>query len=201
MTSDTENPDMNQDRGGMGGPLLQALLVVLSTYGLTMLGILRDSEDVVKPHQLTGGTAAVLVVVFTLTHAIIPMFFYRMFLSPLHGKKGKLMPQGFRSLVIGFIYLHMGIWYLSPVVGLAIYSRSLAPAWMILHMVLAKRENRTWVFLQYGSTAFALLLFLFCVSITQFYPQGLLVVVFQTGLLTLANWKGKKLWDAKHGAP
>ena len=201
MTSDTENPDMNQDRGGMGGPLLQALLVVLSTYGLTMLGILRDFEDVVNPNRLAGGKAAGLVVVFTLTHAIIPMFFYRMFLSPLHGKQGKSIPQGARFLVTGFIYLHMGIWYLSPVVGLALCTSSLAPAWMILHMVLAKRGNRTWVFLQYGSTAFALLLFLFFVSMTQFYPRGLLVVVFQTGLLTLANWKGKKLWDTKYGNP
>ena len=37
----------------------------------------------------------------------------------------------------------------------------------------------------------------FFVSMTNFYPQGLLVVVSQTGLLTLANWKAKKLWDSK----
>ena len=97
----------------------------------------------------------------------------------------------------GFIYLHMGIWYLSPMIGLALYTKSLAPAWMVLHILLAGRGNRTWVFLEYGSTAFALLLFVFFVSMANFYPQGLLVVAAQTGILTLANWKGKKLWDSK----
>ena len=201
MTPDPVKPEIDKDRSGIGGALLQALLVVLSTYGLTMLSIVSDSEQVVSENRLTGGfTAGLVVIAFTLTHAIIPMFSYWWFLSPLRGKQGKSIPRGARSLVMGFIYLHMGIWYLSPMIGLAFYTRSLAPAWMVLHLVLAKRGNRTWVFLQYGSTAFALLLFVFCVSMTNFYPQGLLVVVFQTGLLTLANWKAKKLWDTKNAS-
>ena len=197
MVPNTTQPEMDEPRGGIGGPLLQALVVVLSTYGLTTLGILRDSEDLLSEGRLDGGPATGLVILFTFTHAIIPMFFYWMFLSPLKGKQGKSIPQGGRFLVMGFIYLHMGIWYLSPMIGLALYTKSLAPAWMILHILLARRGNRTWVFLQYGSTAFALLLFVFFVSMTNFYPQGLLVVVSQTGLLTLANWNAKKLWDSK----
>ena len=200
MAPDTNQHEKDEPRGGITIPLLQALVVVFSTYGITTLGIVRDSEDVLSESHLAGGLATGLVILFTFTHGIIPMFFYWMFLSPLQGKHGKSIPQGGRFIVRGFIYLHMGIWYLSPMIGLALYTKSLAPAWMVLHILLAGRGNRTWVFLEYGSTAFALLLFVFFVSMANFYPQGLLVVAAQTGILTLANWKGKKLWDSKQAS-
>jgi hypothetical protein len=192
------------DHTGIGGSLLQSLQVVLSTYGLTLIGILWRADETSGTAGLSPLIATGVVILFTVSHAVVPIFVYWLFFSNLAHVRNHLRMsseervsyKGFLFLFKGFLFLHMGIWYLSPILGLAYVTGSLAPAWMLLHVVFAKRPDRTWVFLQYGSTSVALLLFVLCLSITDFFPLGVAVVAFQTGLLTLANWKGKKLWDS-----
>ena len=54
--------------------------------------------------------------------------------------------------------------------------------------------RRRWVFLEHGSTSMALLLFVVCFSGENIFPVGMIVVLLQSLLLTLVEWKGKGLW-------
>ena len=67
-------------------------------------------------------------------------------------------------------------------------------AWVFVHVLLAGRGQRRWAFLEHGSTSLALLLFLICFSGAGLFPIGVIVVLFQSLLLTVVEWKGKGLW-------
>ena len=64
----------------------------------------------------------------------------------------------------------------------------------VIHIALARKGTRTWVFLQYGSTSMALLLFVMMFSGENLLPNGILVVIFQIFLLTIVDWNGRGLW-------
>ena len=97
-------------------------------------------------------------------------------------------------LFSGFVYLHIGLWYGIPAITLAFMTEWLTIPVAVIHIALAKKGTRIWVFLEYGSTSFALLLFLVVFSAEELFPVGLLVALFQILLLTLVDWKGRGLW-------
>ena len=138
---------------------------------------------------------------FTFTHCVIPVFFYLIFVAAIQGMKQTMKSTGtkpgifvFFLLFSGFVYLHMGLWYGVPIVFLASFTGWLTILAAAVHIALAKKGTRTFVFLEYGSTSLALLLFLVMFSTTKIFPLGLLVVVFQVLLLTIVDWKGRELW-------
>ena len=88
----------------------------------------------------------------------------------------------------------MGLWYGFPSLALAWMTGWLTIPAAVIHIALARKGTRTWVFLEYGSTSFALLLFLVMFSGEKLLPNGILVVIFQIFLLTIVDWKGRGLW-------
>ena len=91
----------------------------------------------------------------------------------------------------------MGLWYGAPSLALAWMTGWLTIPAAVIHIALARKGTRTWVFLEYGSTSFALLLFVMWFSGENLLPNGILVVIFQICLLTIIDWKGRGLWVQK----
>ena len=190
---------------GFGWALLRALLVVVPTYCAAVCGLKFGlvqpfgGEDGLGVPALLG---AFIVPMFTFTHGVVPVFFYRLFTGVLdsfsQAKKtatdNRLRSNPFLPFLSGFVYLHMGVWYGGPMILLAALTGWLSLAWGLLHVLLAGHGRRRWVFLEHGSTSMALLLFVVCFSGSNLFPVGVLVVLFQALLLTLVEWKGKALW-------
>jgi len=81
-----------------------------------------------------------------------------------------------------------------PIIGLAVATGWYSLAWVVVHVLFAGRGRRQWAFLEHGSTSMAMGLFLICFSMADLFPVGIVVVLFQSLLLTLVEWKGKGLW-------
>lgn len=179
---------------------------VLGTYGsaaisysLSSKGMFNDATSAIPP--LLGAT---VVLLFTLTHAVVPVFFYHHFLklqdnilNPHAESTFKLEHPGTgwtHRFASGFVYLHMGLWYGVPTVVFAFMTGGLSLLWAAVHIAFARRPARTWLCLEYGSTSMALLLFVVCFSASRLVPYGIVVVLFQSLLLTLLDWKGRALW-------
>ncbi len=185
----------------IGASFLRSLVPVGVTYSAALIGIEYFSGDVIE-FESPGGMAGLFIVpLFTLTHCVVPVFFYFVFVSAIAGMK-KMRQLGGGSPVMlvplllfsGFIYLHIGLWYGIPTIALAWMTEWLTIPVAIIHVAIAQKGTRTWVFLEYGSTSFALLLFLVVFSAEELFPIGLLVALFQILLLTLVDWKGRGLW-------
>ena len=181
----------------------RSLLPVGLTYSSALIGITFFSGEEAEFLQAenSAGLGLFLVPLFTLTHCVVPVFFYFIFVSAIVGMKKQMKTAGWASagflpflMFSGFIYLHMGFWYGVPTLLLAYSTEWLTIPVAILHILLAKRGTRTWLFLEYGSTSFSLLLFLFIFSGKEFFPYGVLVMLFQISLLTIVDWKGRDLW-------
>ena len=152
------------------------------------------------PHTHLGG--AYIVALLTFTHGVVPIFAYRFFVDGLNlftsradstGDK-RLQSKPFLRLMSGFGYLHMAVWYGGPIILFAVLCGWISLAWAFVHVLLAGHGRRWWVFLQHGSTSMALVLFVLCFSGDHLFPVGVLVVLFQSLLLTIVEWKGKRLW-------
>ena len=190
---------------GFGWALLRAVLVVVPTYCAAVcglkLGLVQPfgGEDGFGVPALLG---AFIVPVFTFTHGVVPVFFYRVFTGVLdsftQAKKtaadNRLHSSPVMAIFSGFTYLHMGIWYGVPMIFLAALTGWLSLPWGLLHVLLAGHGRRRWVFLEHGSTSMALLLFVVCFSGSNLFPVGVIVALFQALLLTLVEWKAKALW-------
>ena len=187
---------------------LKAVQVVVPTYFLSALGLVFGLKPLFTGLDNSGiwlvmGT--VMVGVFTFTHGVTPMFVYRLFVDGLNlfgasdpGTQGnQLRPEPLARLMSGFSYLHMVIWYGSPILVLAALTSWLPLAWALFHILLAGRGRRWWLLLQHGSTSTALVLFVLFFSGRHLFPLGVLVVLFQALLLTVVEWKGKQLWIRK----
>ena len=189
----------------IGNSFLRSLVPVGLTYSATLIGFEYfgvNKIDFDSASPVNGIVGFFVVPLFTFTHCVIPVFFYFIFVAAIHGMKQKIksasvQPQmlAFFLAFSGFVYLHMGIWYGVPSIALAFFTGWLTIPVAIVHIALAKKGTRTFVFLEYGSTSFALLLFLIMFSAAKIFPLGLWVVFFQILLLTIVDWKGRDLWS------
>lgn len=190
---------------GVGSALAAALWVVVPTYCLSALGLAFTVQPLFSLPGDAGISAllgAVIVVMFTLTHGVVPVFFYRFFVRALQVVTRRMesarddwpRPNPLPRLVSGFVHVHMVVWFGAPMILLGMLSGWISLAWGLLHVLLAARDRRRWIFLEYGSTSMALVLFILFFSGKTLLPLGILVVLFQSGLLTIVEWKGKHLW-------
>ena len=190
---------------GFGWALFRALQVVVPTYCLSVIGLAFGNA----PRFVGDGgfgmpifVGLLIVPMFTFTHGVVPVFFYRLFTGVLesfsaametgHGKQ--LSSKNLLRFMYGFVHLNMFFWYGVPIVALAALTGWLSLGWGVLHVLLAGTGRRRWVFLEHGSTSMALLLFVVFFSGENIFPVGVMVVLFQALLLTLVEWKGKALW-------
>ncbi|MCH2180435.1 MAG: hypothetical protein MK108_00380 [Mariniblastus sp.] len=181
----------------------RSLIPVGLTYSAALIGIEYFSAEGFEfsSGDQVGALGLLLVPLFTLTHCVVPVFFYFVFVSAIYSMKKRTSAIGWSSATLvpflmftGFVYLHLGFWYGIPTLILAFSTEWLTIPVAIIHILLAKKGTRTWVFLEYGSTSFSLLLFLFMFSGEAFFPYGVLVMLFQILLLTIVDWKGRDLW-------
>jgi hypothetical protein len=185
---------------GFGKSLARTFLLVLVTYALAALGLALNIKPLFNAginagiHPIVG---AVVVLLFTLTHAVVPVFFYSIFASVIDAAKKHSSAQanpGGLLIASGFFYLHFGCWYGLPILGLASLTGWLSLSWVLLDVLRAGSGQRRWAFLQHGSTSIALVLFVICFSGKNLFPVGILIVPLQALLLTVIEWKGKDLW-------
>lgn len=173
-------------------PFLWAFVPVLITYSMAAIGgaYLERSASATGSDAVTSGSdfgdllgLSVGAVVFTVGHLGIPLFVY--FASIESEPDANKLPGC-------FVYLCTGAWFGTPIILLAISTGWLSLAAAAVHLALAPRRERHWVFVEYGSTSFALLLFVLNFG-DQVFPWGLPVVVLQSLLLTVAVVWGRKL--------
>ncbi len=189
--------------------LLRALLVVVPTYCVAAFGVRFElaqpfgGEDGLGVPVILG---AFIVLLFTVTHGIGPIFFYRIFMGILEifsrtqktaaddgVRLNPIPPHTFRFFRF-YVGLSMAFWYGIPIIFLGALTGWMSLGWAFLHILLAGRGHRRWVFLEHGATAMALSLFVVCFSGNNLFPVGMMVGLFQALLLTLVEWKGKRLW-------
>ena len=170
------------------------------TYALVALGLTLNMNPLFGA-GLDGGIPSLVgtgvVLLFTLTHAVVPVFVYSIFFKFIDAAKSRennLGEQAEQWGFSGFIHLHMGFWYGVPILGLAMLTGWLNLAWVLLDVLRAGHGRRRWTFLQHGSTSMAMGLFLVCFSGKNLFPLGIVVVVLQSLLLTVLDWKGRDLW-------
>ena len=190
-------------RDSLAASLLRSLLVVVPIYALIAWNLGRGYQgrfDISGPasQQVASSFAAMMIIIFTITHGVGPVFFYRLFFL---GNIRKRLPasSGAHQVIsaIGcFVTIHMTIWYGIPIIALAVMTGWWNFAWAVGHILLAGRGRRRWALLEHGSTALALVLFLVFFRADNMYPMGIVVILFQSLLLTLVNWKGRGLWVA-----
>ena len=185
---------------GFGKSLARTFLLVLVTYALAALGLALNIKPLFNA-GMNGGIppimGAIVVLLFTLTHAVVPVFFYSIFASVIDAAEKRSLPKTEQAgllFISGFFYLHFGCWFGLPILGLASLTGWLSLSWVLLDVLRAGSGQRRWTFLQHGSTSIALGLFVICFSGKNLFPVGILIVPLQALLLTVIEWKGKDLW-------
>ena len=174
-----------------------SVLVVLPTYALATWGVMSGSnaEFTSNGDSIPSGVDFLVTLLFTLTHGVTPVFFYRIFFIGIDAARTREqgLNQGLRIANL-FTTLHMALWYGLPAILLAAMTSWYSLGWFVFHLIIAGKKRRRWTFIEHGSTSVALLLFLLMFSETNLFPLGIMVVIFQSLLLTLAEWKGRRLW-------
>ncbi len=174
-----------------------SVLVVLPTYALSAWGVMSGSngEFTNNSDSIPPVVGCLVTLIFTLSHGVIPVFFYRIFFIGIDAARtgAQGMSQGLRIANL-FTTLHMAAWYGLPAIALAAMTSWYSLGWFVFHLVIAGKKRRRWTFIEHGSTSVALLLFLVMFSETNLFPLGIVVVISQSLLLTLAEWKGRRLW-------
>ena len=174
-----------------------SVLVVLPTYALAAWGVMSGSnaEFANTGDSIPPGVGCLVTLLFTLTHGVVPVFFYRIFFIGIDAARtgGQGLNRGLRIANL-FTTLHMALWYGLPAILLASMTSWYSLGWFVFHLIIAGKKRRRWTFIEHGSTSVALLLFLLMFSETNLFPLGIMVVIFQSLLLTLAEWKGRTLW-------
>jgi len=180
----------------------RSLLPVGLTYSAALLGIEfgLSTEIEIDRNNLNGALGLLIVPLFTATHCVFPVFFYFIFAAVIMAIKGEMKKESnigaklFFLVFSGFVFLHMGFWFGIPTIALAFFTGWLTIPLALVHIALSKKGTRTFVFLEYGSTSFALLLFFMLFSVEDIFPLGIIVAMLQILLLTLVDWKGRPLW-------
>lgn len=172
--------DRLEKRSSLRYLTLRAFVPVVATYLLTIVSFqLWGNTSWDETKSIDVGTA----LLFTLSHGVLPVFLYRAF--------GKLKPTN------PFAYIsvpHMAIWFGAPIAVLASMTGWLSLIGPIIHLLLAKRGERAWVFIEYGSTSMALLMFLLTFSTEAMFPMGIFVAFGQAILLDIVGTLGRGLW-------
>lgn len=185
----------------LGASFLRSAIPVAATYASAAIGLAwfggglgAEFSRMISP--LIG---VPVVLIFTLSHAVLPVFFYRGFFNALQRASSAKSPHA--SIITGaarsFVGVHMAIWFGAPILILAALTGWLSLAWAAGHVALARRGTRAWTFVEYGSTSMALVLFLVCFSGERLFPWGLGVVVMQSLLLTILDWKARDQWISR----
>lgn len=145
-----------------------------------------------------------IVPMFTVSHAVLPVFFFRAFLDGLAHFRSIMRPDAagrmFRVYARVFrvvVCLGIGVWFAVPAIALAYLTGWLSLAWAASHVLLARRETRAWTFITYGSSSMALLLLVVCFSAEGFFPLGIVVVVLQALLLTILDRFARHKWTSE----
>lgn len=161
-------------------PFVRALAPVLITYFLAAVGT-------VYMHPASAPTDPLLFPC-GLYPAIGFMIFHAVFLYA-GDERGRRVAKYCSPLVI------YG-WFGWPILVLACNTGWLTLGVAAVHIALARRAERTWVFVEYGATSLALLLLLVGFGGVQF-PWGLAIVFLQSLVLTgLAVWGRKAHFDS-----
>jgi len=179
-------------------PFLRALIPVLITYFLAAAGTayvdpLTVDESALgirtQSGRLDPAQSVLPVLLFTIGFAVMPA----LLCGDFEGRQRiKLSPA--KSIVMGF-------WYGWPIMILATQSGGLSLLVAATHWAASRREDRTWVFVEYGATS-ASLVFLFVAFGNSLYPWGLLAALLQVPLLTgLAVWVRKLYVSEGTSAP
>lgn len=195
-----------QSQESLLNSVLRALLVVVPTYVLAALGMRWQAGQPggmpIDGPDVPAVVAVFVVLIFTLSHGVIPVFFYAIFRGAVVAVRSATGSRWnpISLFISGFIGLHMVLWYGFPLAGLGFVNGWYTPAWAAFGVITAKRGERQWAWLEHGSTAMSLMLFQFVMSDVSLFPWGLLVVVMQSLLLTFAEWKGKPLWVSRNAA-
>ena len=171
--------------------------MLVPTYNLAAYGALsaESSNLTMGGRTIPPIIGALAVTLFTHTHGVVPVFFYRFFFQGLDsGKAGQVKTNSPLNLVTVFVNLHMTLWYGFPILGLAAMTNWYSLIWVSSHLILAKKHHRRWTYLEHGLTCVALLLFMITFSGGDPFPIGIIVVFLQSLLLTIVEWKGRNHW-------
>jgi len=176
---------------------LRSAVPVAATYASAAIGLALFGGGPLPALAVPPAVGVAVVVLFTLTHAVLPVFFYRRFLDTL-GQFALAADAGGANFIVrgmrGFVSLHMALWFGLPLLVLSYFTGWLSLLWAACHVALARHGRRAWVYLEYGSTSLAMLLFLVCFSGARLFPWGLVVVAIQSLLLTILDWKARAQW-------
>lgn len=188
-----------EDRRDFAASFARAAIPVSATYAAAAIGLTWFGGGLTEnfSRMISPLIGVPVVILFTLTHAVLPVFFYRHFLNALNRVEGsEIKPEArlIAGAARGFVGLHMAVWFGIPIVALAALTGWLSLAWAAGHLALARRGTRAWVFVEYGSTSMALLLFVVYFSGERLFPWGMGVVVLQSLLLTVLDWKAREQW-------
>jgi hypothetical protein len=183
--------------------LFRNAVPAIGTFACAALGLTLFRGEV--PAKMMVDVSALAgagwVLLLTVTHAVAAVFLFRYVLDFLSLFKSVAAPTGrnpvFRIYVgifQAFTWMLVVCWFGLPIIALAFLTGWLSLVWAAGHFVLAKRRERAWVFIEYGSTSTALLLFVMCFSAERLFPLGLIVIVMQSLLLTILDWKARERW-------
>lgn len=165
---------------------LEDLLPVVITYVTSAIGLRFSGADQVAPDGDSGVLAGVLMVAtVTLSHVVIPVL--------LFGVARRLIGDRDKPSLLWLSFC-MTIWFGTPTLLLAAVCGWLSLPAAAAHIAFGRRGTRLWLAVEYGSTSFALLLFVLAFSHLPLVPWGLPVVVFQASVLTLVRPLASGLW-------
>ena len=107
------------DWSAIGKSFMRSLVPVAVTYSAAIAGIELFGNNIqIQKDANDVAMGLFMVPLFTLTHAVVPVFFYRIFVGAIESTKSQIgnrtkNPAGclFTSVFSGFIYFHMGFWY------------------------------------------------------------------------------------------
>lgn len=179
-------------RPGLRHPILRAFIPVLATYATVSIGgaflvELTRGEELAPPeleaHRVVGLWSHVAVL--TVVHLLIPAVVYVGYSVTAPRRRDD---SSWGCLLFMFT---LG-WFGVPILALASKTGPMSLIAAAIHLVFARRQERHWVFVEYGSTSFALLLFVLNFGGAHFYV-ALPIVLFQTLMLTLLAVWGRPL--------
>lgn len=150
-------------RGFTWNDVWRGFLPAIGGYVLAALSVIFDDGPARAPKSTLDPLVDLLgVVLFSATHAVLPVIFYR-FLIGVPGRMWAASKSPFDRAMPGmgvvFGYLHMFAWFGLPAIGFAASTSWFPLAGAAAHIILARRGRRTWVFLEWGATSMSLWLF------------------------------------------
>ena len=180
-------------RTGTENSLVQALLVVVPSFLIATLypwatgeaANFPDSYADTVPKQIM---AVLIAWMFTWTHAVIPAFVFGSIIA--HGRDAGGTFGHFLFLL--FISVAATFWFTAPIVIMTGQYGWQPLIWFGLHILLARRGTKRWLFVEYASTSLALVLYSELAA--DPIPFGLIAIAGQIFLLTFMNMKARPIW-------